>query len=189
MVTTESVSLKDYLADFMPSLDNFFSKCPLKIKRSLSPDNGKLYVEILDNSKKSIDGFSVDIDPNQNKRSQIRTIKEKLQNFYPNITQTKIVAYTPEEMEVEITNNGLSIKEALKLTHSTTIQKYQILRAHHKFNEFDVIDLETNKILKFKLRFKTHHIPTATFLEKLEDNPEAMSKVFFDAYEFKKVLS
>jgi len=186
MVTTAQVSLKDYLADFMPSLNNFFSKCPLTLKSSLSPDNGKIYIEIIKEGK-SIDGFSVDVDPTADKHTQIRVIKEKLQYFYPTITQVKVVPYTPDEMENEI-KNGLSVKDALKLVHTTKVQKYQIIRAHHRFNEFDVLDLETNKLLKFKLRFKTHHIPTATFLEKLEKDAESMSKVFFEAYEFKKVL-
>jgi hypothetical protein len=184
---TTKVSLKDFLNDFMPSFNNFISKCPLKMKTSLVPETGNLYIELLNSLGKSIDGFNVVIDPNKEKQLQIKEIKDKLENFYPIIYLEKEEPYSPDEVE-KFVNDGMTIKEALSMRKNIRIEKFKVMRAHHRYNELDCLDLQNNKVLKFKLRFKKYSIPTATFLEKMSDNPSSMSKVFFDAFEFKYIL-
>jgi hypothetical protein len=184
---TTKVSLKDFLNSFMPSFNNFISKCPLRLKTSVVPETGILYVEILNSERKSIDGFNVTIDPNKDKQSQIKEIKDKLETFYPIIILEKNETYSPEEIE-QMVNDGISLKDALSKRKLVRVDKFKVMRAHHKYNELDCLDLQTGKMLKYKLRFKEYHIPTATFLEKLFDSQNAMSKVFFDAFEFKYVL-
>jgi hypothetical protein len=188
MVVTEKISLEEYLKDFMPSLDNFISKCPLKIKSTLVRESGNLYLEILDNSGKSIDGFNYVVHATQDKQSQIREIKEKLENFYPIIFKITEERYSSKEITALVDSKKYTLEDALELKRMVNTPKYKIIRAHHKYNELDCLDLNSNKMMKFKLKFKNYHILTATFLEKLRDNPTSMSQLFFDAFEFKYIL-
>jgi len=188
MVTTEKLSLKDYLADFMPSLENFISKCPLKVKSSLVQDTGTLYIEILDPNGKSIDGFNYVVHASKEKQSQIREIKEKLEVFYPIIYQETQEMYSADEIAKIVEEDNIPLADALKMRKTVTIKKFKIIRAHHRYNELDCYDFISGKMMKFKLKVKTHSIPTVRFLQELAGKPSAMSKVFFDAFEFKYIL-
>ena len=188
MVNVEKISLKEYLIDFQRSYNNFISKCPLKVKTSIVQETGRLYIEILDSKGKSVDGFDFVVNPSIEKQVQIREIKEKLEVFYPIIYQEVETQYDAEQIE-EFMKQGISLTDALKKRLTSNNKKYKIIRAHHKFNELDCYDYATSKVMKFKLKFKDHYyIPTATFLEKLSDDPQGMSKEFYKAFEFKFIL-
>ena len=187
-VETSVISFQEYLNDFMGSFNNFISKCPIKLKSSLIDSSGVLYLSLLNNKDEEIDGINFTIDPIKDKKLQIKEIKEKIENWYPEIILEKESRYSQEEID-ELVEKGTPLSEAMNKRHFIQVPKYKIIRVHHRFNELDCYDYKSGEVIKFKLKYQNNYkMSTALFLQKLRDHPIGMSKVFLNIFEFKFII-
>lgn len=168
-----------YKKDFMHSFQNFLNKCPIIFKKVELVDK-TIYIYLEEENP-----LIFVLDLTIHKQDQIAKIKNKLENFYPIIFETKSVRYSSDEI-IEMTNNGISLEEALNKKKIVYNKRFKILRTHNKTNELDIWDERDFKLLKYKLK-----VPIAYFLTQIEKlKKEEVYTLFIDNsiinYEIKK---
>ncbi len=152
------IKLEEYLANFIPSLENFCSKSPLQLKVSVVKETGDIELSsIYDTSFK----YTFTVNPLKDKKTQIKEIKTSLEKNYPVVFSKLVVQLSKEEQEEKI-NEGLEIRKVLDMRKVLYLPRYKILRVHNKYNEIDAVDFKRKKIVKFKLS-----IPLTSFLNNL----------------------
>lgn len=165
----ETISLKDSLDDFIRSLENFCSKSPLQPTIKVITETGYITLTSLYNPEVNV---SITFQPQLDKQSQIKEIKTALEKFYPVVFDHKNIPLSKEEQEKLIVN-GKPVREVLDIRQSIYLPRYKIVRVHNKYNELDVFDFKTKKMIKFKII-----IPLITFL----NNVFTMSKEELSAF-------
>lgn len=151
----EIVKLNDYLQDFIPSLENFCSKSPLQLVVRVIPETGEVFLTSI--YDKTIE-YTFKIDPLKEKKSQIKEIKTHFEKMYPIIFDYKRLSLSKEKQE-ELIESGKPVREVLDMREDVFLPRYKILRVHNKYNEIDVFDFKTKKMVKFKIL-----IPLISFL-------------------------
>lgn len=171
----ESVSMESFLEDFNPTFENFVRKCPLNPTVTLVKDTGHLTIKGAKNINSEPFEFTFVLDPTKNKKDQIKQIKLKLEKHYPIIFETKYVRLSDAEIEDQV-SQGVPIKVALNERKELYYTRYIIKRVHHQYNELDVFDIKTRRLVKYKF-FKK---PVGVYLKELFNDPMNVSKEFFN---------
>ena len=166
----KKISMEEYMADFMPTLENFCSKSPLQPKIEYVPELGTIK---LSSSYPNIEDVTFNVDPMKDKKQQIREIKKTIEIQYPIIFDVKRFSYSPEEIE-NLVSEGVTIKDAMNMRKECYLPRYKITRVHNRYNELDVFDFKTKKMLKFKV-----NIPLVAFLDKLFNSSREEISSFF----------
>lgn len=180
VIEVKEVSLESYMADFMPTLENFCSKSPAQPKIEYVKETGKVYLTLKHDLENPM---IITLNPMVDKRDQIHTIKRSIEKEYPVIFEKKYFPYSPQEIERMVEEKHLSITEALGKRKEVFFPRYKIVRVHHKFNEIDCFDFKTRKLIKFKL-----YIPVVNFLDKYYEHPQDRNKNNDLFYSNKKFL-
>lgn len=150
------ISIQDYVDDFLKTLSNFCSKCPLQTSINYVKELNKVFI------KYNEETITIDIDINENKKTVIKNIKNILQKDYPIIYNIKDVIPSADEIESLIAS-GIPLSEALDKTKTTHDPLYRVMRIHHKYNEIDLFNIKTKEMFKYKSK-----IPVIAILNKLD---------------------
>lgn len=159
----QTVDTEEYVQNFLRTLSNFCSKCPLQPRIQYIENLCKVYLEW---GKKEEQSISFELDPLQDKKDVIKEIKSKLQESYPIIYKTKVTIPSAEEIE-ELIKGRMSLSEALEHSKTEYIPKYKIMRVHHNYNEFDCFDVDSRAMYKFRVK-----LPITAILEELKVHPK-----------------
>lgn len=170
MDVTKKISMDDYMKDFIPTLENFCSKSPLQFTINYIPETGLVK---LTSPYPDIEEYAFTVNPMKDKKLQIKEIKETVSKNYPVIFSLKKFPYSASEIE-SFVEKGVPIKDAMSMRKETYLPRYKIIRVHNRYNEIDVVDFKTRKLLKFKLS-----IPLVRFLEKLFNSSREDISSFF----------
>jgi len=162
----EIVKLNDYLQDFIPSLENFCSKSPLQLVVRVIQETGEVFLTSIYDKKIE---YIFKIDPLKEKKSQIKEIKTYFEKMYPIIFDYKRLSLSKEKQE-ELIESGKPVREVLDMREDVFLPRYKILRVHNKYNEIDVFDFKTKKMVKFKIL-----IPLISFLSFIFDGGDKIS--------------
>jgi len=172
------ISLKDYMNDFIPSLENFCSKSPLQPTLKIVADTGKIIILI-----ENLEDIEYTVDPFVDKKIQIKEIKTLIEKQYPIVFDKKQVLYSAEEIE-QFISEGVTVKDALSLRKNIYLPRYKIVRVHHFYNEIDAYDFKTRKMIKFKVT-----IPLSKLLQDLLfKDKEVISTSFRQSTKFMYVV-
>jgi len=174
--TTES-----YNASLLKSLSNFCEKCPLII-------NPKIQGDTIILEKDNGESFTFKIDYSLEKKKIIFGIREVLEPLYPILYDIEEKSYTTKELEELADKEGVSITEVLNRKKIIKTPRYKIIRIINFYNELNVVDMQTNYLISYKLK----RTPVLYFMkETLEKNQdfEKASKIFSEQAELIKVLS
>jgi hypothetical protein len=166
----EMITLKEYLDDFIPTLENFCSKSPLQLTFSVVPETGNIRFSSLYDSSFN---YEYTVTPFQSKKDQIKEIKTYVEKKYPVIFDHKRFPLDKEEQEKLIVG-GTSIREVLDMRKDVYLPRFKVLRVHNKYNELDVYDFFKHKMIKFKIT-----IPLIGFLDKLFVMSKEDLSIFF----------
>lgn len=156
------ISTENYVRDFLPTLSNFCSKCPLQPSITYIAELGKIIVKT---NKKELTYI---IDTTIPKKSIIRDIKENLVEDYP-------IIYSFEEKPIDtieaekLIENGESIADVLSKKKLYKTPKYRVERRLDKYNELDLLDLKTGELSKYKCT-----IPISILLSNLQENKDVL---------------
>ena len=129
---------------FEKSLYNYCTKLPLSVK--IKRTHNKIIVDIKNST------FTIMLKPDINKNKVITSLAKSVDKYLPIISIEKNISPSTQEIKAMLAK-GISIDEALKPVVGI-VEKYKILRVHAKYNELDVLDLETGKKLKLKHKSK-----------------------------------
>lgn len=157
----QNIDLDAYAKDFLRTLSNFCSKCPLQPCIRYVDSLGKVYIEW-----GTDESLSFELDPLKEKKDTIKDIKMKLQESYPVLYTKKVTMLSAKEIE-KMVDNGMPLSEALEQSNTEYIPKYKIMRVHHSYNEFDCLDMNTKQLYKFRTK-----LPVTAILEELRKNPK-----------------
>lgn len=165
-------SSKEYIDDFLPTLSNFCSKCPLQPTVDYVQNEGLIYITpSLGNQ------ITVVVNPTVDKHDVIRDVKNEMYKNYPIISCVEENSLSSEEIE-KLIDEGMSVKEALEKKTYNTIDMYKVVRVHHRYNELDCEEIATKKMCKLKSK-----IPLTMLLNKLYANDkDVFSNISFMKY-------
>ena len=135
-------SSKEYIDDFLPTLSNFCSKCPLQPTVDYVQNEGMIYITpSLGNQ------ITVVVNPTVDKHDVIRDVKNEMYKNYPIISCVEENSLSSEEIE-KLIDDGMSVKEALEKKTYNTIDMYKVIRVHHiMFPAPSMIFCRAHKIL------------------------------------------
>jgi len=152
------ISMETYMRDFIPTLENFCSKSPLQPKIDYVLETGAVHVT----SRYAPEfNYSFVVDPLTDKKQQIRNLKKEMEKFYPVLFDNRKISFSPEEIE-ELIAEGVPVKEAVQMRKDVSLPRYRIIRVHNQYNEIDMVDFKTKKVIKVKTL-----IPVMVVLNKL----------------------
>lgn len=149
-------SNKEYIDDFLPTLSNFCSKCPLQPTVDYVKNEGVIYITPLVGNQ-----ITVIINSTVDKHDVIRDIKNEMYVNYPIISNVEEIPLSSDEIE-KLIDGGMSVKDALEKKEIRTTELYRVIRVHHRYNELDCEEIATKKLCKLKSR-----IPLTMLLNKL----------------------
>jgi hypothetical protein len=161
------------LEDFLKTFDSFCSKSPIQLKYNCVKETGQLQVY----SSWFKEDLNFTINPLKDKHPQVHNILNSVIPFYPEIMDFVSIPLSVEEIDANV-NKGVPLIEILGMRKLIGTKKYRIQRVHHKFNEIDCLNYESNVFEKFKTK-----IPMIKFMEgifnRLEDKHE--TSIFFNS--------
>jgi hypothetical protein len=183
MVTSKAKieTAESFNTSLLKSLSNFCEKCPLVVNPVIKGN-----FIILEREGK--EDFTFEIDYSLEKKRIIYEIRQVLEPLYPVLNEIDEQAYTPKEYEQMAEAEGLPIVDVLSRKRTIKTPRYKIVRIINFYNELNVIDLQTNFLISYKLK----RTPVLYFLkEMIEKNNDIdkASKVFAEQAELIKVLS
>lgn len=156
MTKIKTVHNKDYVKNFLKTLNNFCTKCPLDIKVIYVPENTTVYIKYDDKT------INVKIDITKDKKEVIASLKEKLMKNYPFIYVKEEKIHTSDEVEALLAQ-GETLENALK-PYDLMVKKYMVIRKHDIYNELDCKDIENDELCKFKCK-----IPVSIVMKKIKN--------------------
>ncbi len=172
----EMLRLKEYLDEFLPTLENFCSKSPLQMTVSVVSDTGDINLTSLYDSSFF---YSFKVNPFEDKKTQIKAVKTDIEKRYPVVFDHKRMPLSKEKQE-EMIGLGNSIRDVINMREDIYLPRYKVLRVHNKYNELDAFDFKTRKMVKFKIT-----MPLISFLSKLfVMSREELSEFFKDKTRF-----
>lgn len=165
-------SSKEYVDDFLPTLSNFCSKCPLQPTVDYIQSEGMIYITPSIGNQ-----ITVVINPTVDKHDVIRDIKNEMYKNYPIISNVEETNLSSDEIE-KLIDDGMSVKDALEKKQCKIVDMYKVIRVHHRYNELDCEEISTNKLCKLKSK-----IPLTMLLNKLyAKDKDVYSNIIFMKY-------